>query len=699
MTNDYLKIISDAPLKSLNEIRNDNRMLDYKLYVENIFEHIRTYQDKSSITIGIEGTWGSGKSTIQNFLIERIKTYITEEGNKDAYKIIEFNPWYFTDCSNLISQFFQHMSNTLQKEKKLLGKVSKGLEDLSRVLNPASTILMATLPHIGLIVKGAAKYTQQMAEQLKPKQNDIFEIKNKLEALLSDKMLKTKIIVFIDDLDRMPQKDIRAILQMIKSVGNLSNIIYIISYDRQIVSSAVKEENVDRNEYLEKIIQAVVRVPVPYYEDIYNSIHDHFPSHDAYDEHMDCRLKGVIDYLARRGITYRQIKQIMNRFSYRRRFDFNCLSHYDLFLLSILEALYPKVYALILQIKPINFHISNTDEFNSFSKRKQIFKDSVNELPEMKNGIYSVDSNQRAPIDNYTLVSLLIKSLLNIDIYSKEVNPYQDKFNFQTIEEKAHKFRMLDHNYFEYYFSFSDFQDCTFSTYKEVLKGIRSNDFGALEPVNSKFLIAFLFLCISTFAIDDFDAYIQIIDYMTNLNYIDNENKYYYILTRFIEMCLNSEKTKQMLLSVYIEKSHKIDYMMIIDDWLKMHVNDDQKIVDKFRVVLKENIVLQKDCLQVSPSYKQILWIVLENYEEKEMKNLITEQVATNEGLLDLLWGVSDKEANGVIAEISKEKIEKLQDPQIILTRLENIIKTDLFASLSTDKKTAINDLIHYIET
>lgn len=92
----------------------------------------------------------------------------------------------------------------------------------------------------------------------------------------------------------------------------------------------------------------------------------------------------------------------------------------------------------------------------------------------------------------------------------------------------------LDHNYFEYYFSFSDFQDCTFSTYKEVLKGIRSNDFGALEPVNSKFLIAFLFLCISTFAIDDFDAYIQIIDYMTNLNYIDNENKYYYILTRLI---------------------------------------------------------------------------------------------------------------------------------------------------------------------
>ncbi|MBN9990973.1 hypothetical protein JND45_16695, partial [Listeria monocytogenes] len=48
-----------------------------------------------------------------------------------------------------------------------------------------------------------------------------------------------RFIVFIDDIDRLTNEEIRSLMQMVKTVGRLPNVTYVLSYDRQIVWSAL----------------------------------------------------------------------------------------------------------------------------------------------------------------------------------------------------------------------------------------------------------------------------------------------------------------------------------------------------------------------------------------------------------------------------------------------------------------------------
>ena len=76
--------------------------------------------------------------------------------------------------------------------------------------------------------------------------------------ILNNKLLKYKgkIIVFIDDIDRLNKSEIRLLIQLIKAVCDFPNIIYVLSFDKSIVSSALSDEqSLDGNAYLEKIIQ------------------------------------------------------------------------------------------------------------------------------------------------------------------------------------------------------------------------------------------------------------------------------------------------------------------------------------------------------------------------------------------------------------------------------------------------------------
>ena len=92
---------------------------------------------------------------------------------------------------------------------------------------------------------------------------DLDKAKEDLETILKES--NQKIIVVIDDIDRLTNSQIRDIFHLAKQVGNFPNIVYILSMDREIVCRALKEiHNIDGHEYLEKIIQIPFEVPQMY---------------------------------------------------------------------------------------------------------------------------------------------------------------------------------------------------------------------------------------------------------------------------------------------------------------------------------------------------------------------------------------------------------------------------------------------------
>ncbi|MEO3413051.1 P-loop NTPase fold protein [Roseovarius sp. CAU 1744] len=68
----------------------------------------------------------------------------------------------------------------------------------------------------------------------------------------------------IDDLDRLSPEEALVIFRLVKSVGRLPNVMYLLAYDRETTEQAVARRFPPEGaHHLEKIIQAGFELPQP----------------------------------------------------------------------------------------------------------------------------------------------------------------------------------------------------------------------------------------------------------------------------------------------------------------------------------------------------------------------------------------------------------------------------------------------------
>lgn len=106
-------------------------------------------------------------------------------------------------------------------------------------------------------ILNSARFIGQMLES----SDSIERARKRIEAAIKG----SKIIVFIDDLDRLNGKQIIDILRAISSVANYGGITYILPFDKFYVCSAIEEflpKNQSGADFLEKLIQIPITLPV-----------------------------------------------------------------------------------------------------------------------------------------------------------------------------------------------------------------------------------------------------------------------------------------------------------------------------------------------------------------------------------------------------------------------------------------------------
>lgn len=174
--------------------------------------------------------------------------------------IIKFNPWNYSDCSQLISQFFVAIQTQLKVDsgKKGLKAVGEALEGYSSLLD-YSVYIPVIGPYLGPL-KGVFTGVGKQIKGNVGKGNSVEAKKKKVIEALEKQ--KHKFIIIIDDIDRLNNAQIRAIFQLVNSLAGFPNMIYLLSFDREVVTRALQEEQkCDGEEYLEKIIQVPFEVP------------------------------------------------------------------------------------------------------------------------------------------------------------------------------------------------------------------------------------------------------------------------------------------------------------------------------------------------------------------------------------------------------------------------------------------------------
>jgi len=241
---------TDRPINSFEE-----DLLGRVSFSKHLAKALFEYNSSDGLVIGLYGKWGIGKTSVINMALCELDSLSDDADNKPL--IMKFAPWNYSDKNDLISIFFQNLKNVIyqQDNEALKRKVGKALSDYSDALDALSII-----PVFGSGIAAVLKTIARTQGENILHGTDLNKTRESLEKALFE--ANNKIIIVIDDIDRLTNPQIREIFQLVKQVADFPNVIYVLAMDREIISSALSEiHNFDGNEYLEKIIQIPFEMP------------------------------------------------------------------------------------------------------------------------------------------------------------------------------------------------------------------------------------------------------------------------------------------------------------------------------------------------------------------------------------------------------------------------------------------------------
>ena len=244
----------DGTFKSESPLLNPtDDLLGYAPFAKLLANAILTAKADLGLVVGLHGPWGSGKSTVLNF----VKQYIAERASTTAEHgnivSMDFNPWMFHGShhslvAKYLEEFLKVLAPKSQKASELMRSVA---EFLGSVIESEEVSLLSDLEPS---TKTAAWLGNKVLKRL-TKRKSLQQLKAKISKLLSAS--NDKIVVFIDDMDRLEVSEIKQMFQLVKAVADFPNVIYVLAFDRGQVEKAINQPN-----YLEKIIQCPFELPV-----------------------------------------------------------------------------------------------------------------------------------------------------------------------------------------------------------------------------------------------------------------------------------------------------------------------------------------------------------------------------------------------------------------------------------------------------
>lgn len=313
MNNDENRL--DTALLSL-----ENDELEREPFVDNLIDAlvVREYDEKDRLSgrkstgfiVGLTGEWGAGKSSILNFVKQKLD-------DLDHVSVAFFNPWIFSGRDELLNGFFSELREALGKSTpERVDELRSRLDNYWYALE-----LAGRGAAIAADVSGGGGLGSKIAEVVFRNKPGRPETKSPLK---ERKALETKlgqsgqaVVVIIDELDRVEDDEVRAVAQLIKAVGDIRGISYLVSYDHDRVALALGKGERDAGErYIEKIIQHPVPIRPLFDHDVWKLLKSSLIAHGSTDLDWDeITDTPIMRQLLLEIKTPRDIKRLIGSFS------------------------------------------------------------------------------------------------------------------------------------------------------------------------------------------------------------------------------------------------------------------------------------------------------------------------------------------------------------------------------------------------
>lgn len=242
----------------IEDIREDK--LGRKKFINDFNEIIckNLDYDESSV-IGLTGAWGDGKTSVINCFINEINSK-----NNSKQIIVKFNPLCHENEEAILRSFYNHIESEISKKYIIKG--------LHRTLRTYVDSLLKGIEFKGLKISPFYKIQTPS------------EIKSELEKILTDN--DVKLIIIIDDIDRLNYNEITLIFSLIRFNTNFRNTLFIVCYDPEYLNKVFEKEftsvsnKPEQNikDFTQKYIEKIFKISIPLPEVEYGKLREYLLS-------------------------------------------------------------------------------------------------------------------------------------------------------------------------------------------------------------------------------------------------------------------------------------------------------------------------------------------------------------------------------------------------------------------------------------
>lgn len=357
----------------------DKNLLYRNNFSKTIANVINNTAPKKAIAIAILAKWGFGKTVF----LRQLKNELENDNSTNI--VLQFNPWKVDGNVNIIQVFFEELSEKLAKYDHSAIKNFK---------NYAQKLSYNTDNDLAIIKLAKSLFGSFFFNQLSiTKQHD--EIDRNI------KRISKRVIVLIDDLDRLSGDELAPIMRLIRNVADFQNVIFVAAFDRSYVTNALSktEKLTNEEKYLEKIFQ--VEIPLPPIEktlikqEFFQLFRPNLPMEDNNHETIEF-VKILNEFTHQENnhfgnllLSLRDIKRFTNSFKTIYSITKGNVVLRDIFLLELIKYKAPLIYDDLAN----QYLLEDIESGNSLEQRKlkeELFKD-INIIDKsLKNEVHTI---------------------------------------------------------------------------------------------------------------------------------------------------------------------------------------------------------------------------------------------------------------------------------------------------------------------
>lgn len=212
---------------AISDERHDT--LNREPFVRDLYEIIRDFPSKEPYVIGLNGSWGAGKTSVLNLL----RNHLVQDGK---IVLVDFNPWFFSSTESLIHNFYAAIANAINSQFFY--------PDLKSIAKRYAKLL--------------APMTRQYGFEITASSASVETLKKRIESYIE--ATGRRIVIVIDDIDRLQPSELLSVFANIKLAATFANTLFLLAYDESEIKNMLEGLKLPMD-FFDKIVQHPIQLP------------------------------------------------------------------------------------------------------------------------------------------------------------------------------------------------------------------------------------------------------------------------------------------------------------------------------------------------------------------------------------------------------------------------------------------------------